>query len=137
MPWTIADPFKIAENKAVVDFILRHPALSAHDDGAEALTRSAQGLPDVKRYCPDLHNYAYMVLHTSKKRIFGIAFGQQALAYRLPAERLKEAITEGGKICTEIGDDWAVFDPWQSEPTVNAGRWCKIAHDHAASADPS
>jgi hypothetical protein len=132
MPWTIADQFKIFENKAVVDFILRDETLSAHGDVAEVLTRSAQGLSDVKTYCPDLQNYAYMVLHTSKNKIFGIAFSQSGLAYRLPKERLKKAVAAGGTIFTEIGDDWVVFNPWQSSQPVTVSQWCKIAHDHAA-----
>ena len=131
MPWTIEDRFKIAGNQAVVDFILRDDTLSAHDEVATALTQSAEGLSDVKWYCPDVHSYAYVVLHTNAHRIFGIAFGQRALAYRLPKERLTEAGAAGGKVYTEIGNDWVVFDPWHTDQPVNASHWCKIAHDHA------
>ena len=80
MPWTIDDRFKIADNTAVVDFIVQHTNLSAHDEAADALTQSAQGLSDVGWYCPDVHCYAYFVLHTRRNRIFGIAFGQRGLA---------------------------------------------------------
>jgi len=130
MPWTIDDRFKIADNEAIVRYIMRHPVLSAHDDVADSLRESARGLSDVESYCPDVHSYAYFVLHTRSNRIFGIAFGQRALAYRLPQERIAEAVAEGGSVCSEIGDDWVLLDPWRGNGPV-APKWCKVAHDHA------
>jgi len=131
MPWTIDARFKTADNRAVVEFILRHPTLSAHDDAAEALTDSAQGLSDARWHCPDVHAYAYVVLHTQEGRIFGIAHGQRTLAYRLPTARIAEALAEGGAVHAEIGPDWVLFDPWQGTRPGAISRWCKIAHDHA------
>ncbi|MGQ0577840.1 MAG: hypothetical protein ACT4PQ_02890 [Betaproteobacteria bacterium] len=109
---------------------MRHPVLSAHDEVADALRESARGLPDVESYCPNVHAYAYFVLHTRSNRIFGIAFGQRSLAYRLPQERIAEALAEGGSVCSEIGEDWVVLDPWRANGTA-APKWCKLAHDHA------
>ncbi len=130
MPWTIDDRFKIADNQAIVSYIIGHPVLSAHDEVADALRESARGLSDVESYCPDVHSYAYFVLHTRSNRIFGIAFGQRALAYRLPQERIAEALAEGGSVCSEIGDDWVLLDPWRTNGPA-APKWCKVAHDHA------
>jgi hypothetical protein len=48
MPWTIDGRFKIASNEAIVSYIMRQTNLSAHDEVAESLTRSARGLSDVK-----------------------------------------------------------------------------------------
>jgi hypothetical protein len=135
MPWTIDDSFKIPDNKAIVDFITRHTTLSAHDDVAESLTRSAQNLSDVGWYSPDVHSYAYFVLHTRSNRILGIAFGQRSVAYRLPRQRIAEAVAEGGKVCSEIGEEWIVLDPWQATKPVDLQRWCKIAHDYAIGAE--
>jgi hypothetical protein len=100
---------------------------------ADALTNSARGLSDVQRYCPNVHAYAYFVLHTHDNRIFAIAFGQRALVYRLPCERIAEALAEGGSVQAEIGDDWILFDPWATSGGV-APKWCKIAHDFAVGA---
>lgn len=133
MPWTIDDRFRIADNQAIVAFILCHPTLSAHDEVADALTSSARGMSDVRYYCPNVHAYAYVVLHTRSHRIFAIAFGQSALAYRLPRERLADALVEGGRVYPDIGDDWVIFDPWAAGGTA-APKWCKIAHDHAVEA---
>lgn len=134
MPWTIEDRFRTAGNRDVVSYIMRHRNLSAHDEVAEALTRSAHGLPDVQWYCPDVHSYAYFVLHSRSNRIFGIAFGQRALAYRLPRERVAEALAEGWSLCAEIGDDWVRLDPWRTNGPAAVSKWCRISHDHAVAA---
>ena len=135
MPWSLDERFRIPENQAILDFVQRDNP-SAHDDVATVLTESAKGMSDAGWYCPDVQSYAYVVLHTQGNRIFGIAFGQSGLAYRLPPERILEAVAEGGKVYPEIGDDWVVLDPWPpDEPTAvtfeRLRHWCKIAHDHA------
>ena len=135
MPWPLDERFRIPENRAVLEFIERvNP--SAHDDVATALTESAKGMSDVRRYCPAVHSYAYVVLHTQGNRIFGIAFGQRGLAYRLSPERIPEAIAEGGEVYPVIGDDWVMLEPWLPDERLEVTferlkRWCKIAHDHA------
>ena len=131
MSFTIEDRFKIPENEAVVDFILRNGTLSAHDEVAEVLTRSAEGLADVKWYCPDVHRYAYVVLHTGRHRIFGIAFGQRTLAYRLPQQRQAEAVAAGAQPCGDIGHDWMIFDPWKDAgKPLDTRDWCKRAYEY-------
>jgi len=129
MPWTIDDRFKTAVNQDVVSFIMRHENLSAHDEIAEWLTRSACGLPDVSWYCPDVQSYAYFILHTLDDRIFGIAFGQRALAYRIPLEKIVEAVADGGRPYPDIGDDWVLFAPGEMAGSELIRRWCKIAYD--------
>ncbi|HEU4340507.1 MAG TPA: hypothetical protein VFU31_02940, partial [Candidatus Binatia bacterium] len=68
---------------------------------------------------------------TREKTIFGIAFGMRSLAYRLPQTVIQDAAAEGGTICSDIGDDWLLFDPWAMP--VRLRHWCKTAHDHAVS----
>ena len=126
MPWTLDARFKIPANKAVVAFIEREQP-SAHDDIATALTNSAKGLSDAKWYCPDVHAYAYFVLHVASNRIFGIAFGMNGLAYRVPKQMGEAAIAEGGTPADTIGDEWFLFEPFQGE----TNKWCKIAHEYA------
>lgn len=141
MPWPLDDRFRIPDNQAILDFIQRvNP--SAHDTVATVLTESAKGMSDVKWYCPDIHSYAYLVLHTQGNRIFGIAFGQSGLAYRLPRERVAEAVAEGGRVYSHIGDDWVLLEPWRPDEATEVTwarlkRWCKIAHDHAVAATHS
>jgi hypothetical protein len=132
MPWTIDNKFRISGNEAVVSFILKHRELSAHDEVASVLTRSARGLSDVHEYCPDINRYAYVLLHTGAHRIFGIAYGQATLAYRLPQVRIAEAVAEGGKPCPEIGPEWVMLDPWSPNGPSTVAKCCKIAHDHAS-----
>jgi hypothetical protein len=128
MGWPLDDRFKTVENDAVIAFIEREQP-SAHDDVASALTESAKGLTDVHWYCPDPHAYAYVVLYTRERTIFGIAFGMRALAYRLPQDVIQDAVAEGGTVCPDIGDDWLLFHPWGTP--VRLKHWCKTAHDHA------
>lgn len=107
----------------MVAYILANPMLSAHDDVASALARSAQGLSDVESYCPNPQSYAYAALH-SGGRIFGLAFGASGLAFRIPAP-LREAALAVGARPSEIGGDWMEFEPWG-----DLRAWCKAAHDH-------
>lgn len=135
MAWSLDDRFRTAENEAVLAFIERENP-SAHDDVASVLTESARSLPDVQWYCPDVHRYAYVVLHTRGNRIFGIAFGMSGLAYRLPPGTIPGAVAEGGKVYPDIGEEWIVFQPWQPGESRTAmgerlKQWCEIAHDYA------
>lgn len=131
MPWSLEERFDVAANADVLAFIAsRHP--SAHDDVAGALIESVAGLPGAGWYCPDPHRYAYVVLHTRRHRIFGIACGTSLLAYRVPPEQQEEALSCGGKPCGEIGTEWIAFPPWEGrEPGVRLRRWCGIAYEYA------
>ncbi|MSU64039.1 MAG: hypothetical protein EXS31_16875 [Pedosphaera sp.] len=125
MPWSLEDRFRIPENSVVLAFIeSQNP--SAHDEVASMLTSSARGLRDVGCYCPDLHAYAYVVLHTRSNRIFGIAYGMSALAFRLPKAVITEALADGGSNCAEIGGDWISV-------TKHVDVWCKRAHGYVVS----
>jgi hypothetical protein len=124
MPWSVAGCFRIPENADIVDFILKHPTLSAHDDVASVLHDAARGLGGVRQYCPDPAAYAYVVLHTADNRIFAIAYGQSGLAFRLPLAVLPEALADGGTDATDLGPGWVSFPPWGSS---DLRRWCRLA----------
>ncbi len=125
MSWNLEDRFRIPENSYVLSFI-EHENPSAHDGIASMLTSSARGLRYVRWYCPDVHAYAYVVLHTRNNRIFGIAYGMRVISFRLPNVALAEAVADGGFICDEIGGDWISV-------TKNLDVWCKRAHDYVVS----
>jgi hypothetical protein len=135
MTWVLDPKFDIPGNEAVVACIRRtHPF--AHDEVATALTDSAKGLKGVSWYCPDGRAYAVMLLHTDRKRIFGIAFGMHGLAYRMPTASRDESLRDGGKPCHDIGPDWIRFDPWRPDEArdVTAARlrrWCRVAREAA------
>jgi hypothetical protein len=135
MAWPRDARFTIGTNADVLAFIERKQP-SAHDDVASALMQSARGLSQVEWYCPDPHRYAYVVLHTRDNRIFGVAFGMSALAYRLPPGRIAEAVSEGGRVYAEIGDDWVAFEPWEGrDAAARLRRWCGVACAHARGVD--
>ena len=126
MGWDLDPKFRIVDNRAILAFIERvNP--SAHDDIATILIKSAEDLPDVKWYCPDTRRYAYVVLHT-QHRIFGIAFGMAALAFRLPGALHPEALAAGGTLYAEIDEEWM---EWRRTTMLDTKRWCKAAHDYA------
>ena len=135
MLWTLDERFKTVEDEAIVAFIDReHPF--HHDDGASGLIESAKGQPNVQWYCPDIHRYACVVLHTNSNRIFGIAFGMRGLAYPLPSRMIREAVADGGRLYSEIEDQWVLFQPWQHDQPggvtqARLNRWRKMAHDYA------
>lgn len=140
MLWPLEAKFRIAENEDVLAFIERENP-SAHDNVASVLTDSANGLPDVQWYCPDVHAYAYMVLHTRDNRIFALAFGMNGLAYRVPPKMIPEALANCGSACSDIGADWVLIAPWPQGGAPQAAApnhklWCKIAHDYVAQLKP-
>jgi GMP synthase-like glutamine amidotransferase len=129
--WPLDKKFLTAGNEAIVAFIRRRQP-SAHSDVASILTESAKGLAGVRWYCPDVHRYAYVVLHSGDNTIFGIAYGMQSLAFRLPPALILEAVTGGGTVDAEIGDEWVLFPPWgRARPGGDLARWCKVAYHYA------
>jgi hypothetical protein len=82
----------------------------------------------VQWYCPDNARYAYVVLHTRQRRIFGIAFGMNAIAFLLPSSLHPEAVAAGGTVYPGIGDEWI---EWRRTMLLDTKRWCKAAHDYA------
>lgn len=64
------------------------------------------------------------------------------IAYCLPPRMIPEAVAEGGKVYSEIGDEWVLFQPWRQDESkmvteARLKRWCKIAHDYAVGAKAS
>jgi len=130
MAWPLDERFRIPENEAVLEFIERENP-SAHSDVASFLVDLARDLPDVKWYCPDAHAYAYVALHTRNRRIFGLAYGMGALAFRTPPAQVAEAKAAGGTAEPGLSGDWIVFqggNVWTIAASLK--RWCKAAHDH-------
>ena len=129
--WKIDTRFDTPENADVVAF-LRTNNPSAHSDVAEELLRSAEGVPGVSHYCPDSKSYAFVVLHLEDSTIIGLAYGQSALAFRLPDHMHAEACEQGGWAAEELGAGWIRFEPWSDSETLDESRhrlahWCRVA----------
>jgi hypothetical protein len=108
--------------------------ISAHSDVAEELTRAGATVSGVRSYCPDPARYAFVVLHLHGFTIIGLAFGLSGLAFRLPEERVEEAIRDGGAVAVELGPTWVRFEPWSNRETLaqsreRLARWCAVAVD--------
>jgi hypothetical protein len=129
--WRIDSRFDRQQNTHVLAFLRAHNP-SAHSDVAEELLRSAERVPGVAHYCPDLDRYAFVVLHLADSTIIGLAYGQSGLAYRLPASHIVEAERHGAWPAEEIGAGWVHFSPWSDAETLAESRhrlahWCSIA----------
>jgi hypothetical protein len=130
-PWSIDSRFSTTANVEVLRF-LRSSHPSAHSDVAEELIRSGAGVAGVHRYCPDPAHYAFVALHLDDSTIIGLALGQSRLAFRLPEDRVSEAVRGGGVVDAELGPAWVRFEPWTDEETLaesrrRLARWCAVA----------
>jgi len=138
--WNIDRRFDTAANASVLAF-LRRTMPSAHTDVADELIRSARGLAGVRSWCPDPARYAFVVLHVADGTIFGLAYGQSSLGFRLSEERGGEAAADGGRAADEIGPGWVRFEPWTGHETLETSRrrlarWCSLAAE-LSTASPS
>jgi hypothetical protein len=122
--------FVIGENADVIDFIRRVNPF-AHSDVGSALFDLGKEIPGAHAYCPVPSVYSYVVLHTAENRIFAIAFGMSALAFRLATRDEAAALSDGGVHAAEIGAGWTRFEPWGREPKAVTHarllRWCSRA----------
>ena len=129
--WKIDSRFDTHQNAHVLAFLrARNP--SAHSDVAEELRRSAEGIPGVAHYCPDIERYAFVILYLEDSTIIGLAYGQSGLAYRLSGPRSIEAQRHGAWPADELGAGWVHFSPWTDAETLVESRrrlahWCRIA----------
>jgi hypothetical protein len=129
--WKVDTRFDTPANSSVLAF-LRDTNPSAHSDVAEELLRSAEGIPGVAHYCPDSQSYAFVILHLADSTIIGMAYGQSALAYRLPHHLHAEACEQRACAAAELGPDWLRFEPWSDaeklqESRHRLSRWCSVA----------
>jgi len=130
-PWLIDSRFCTDANDDVLR-LLRSRDLSAHSDVSEELIRSGADVAGVQHYCPDSVHYAFVVLHLDDSTIIGLAFGLSHLTFRLPEQRVPEAIREGGVVDPELGPAWVRFEPWTDQETLvqsrqRLARWCAVA----------
>ncbi len=104
MGWQLPSYLVRSSNAAVTRF-LEQTSPSAHSDVADELLLSADGLAGVSSYCPDIQNYAFLVLHTADNQIFGLAYGMKRLCYQVPSGFSSEVEADGGRSWPKLGPD--------------------------------
>ena len=124
------------ENETIIQFLKQYQP-SAHSDVVDLLVVSADQL-EVEFYCPDTDNHAYYLAHTHQGVVCGAAIGLSALMYRLPNQAISGALTKGGEIIKDIGDNWVSFNPfWPEQDKQQAIKdmqhWCRLSCHYAQS----
>jgi hypothetical protein len=106
---------------------------SAHGDIAGALVASVAPLGDVQAFCPDAGSYRYVLVST-RGVVFGLAVGMATIAFRLDPKMRARALSTGGLLWPECGEDWVAVahrrpdDDW---PALDLTFWARKAYVHA------
>ena len=122
------------QNRAVLAHL---DPLSAHSDIVEVLMKAVEPLGDVQTFCPDPHEYRYVVVST-KNVVFGFAEGMTSVAFRLD-ERLKQrALITGGVAYPACGPEWVQFVVFRGPdwPKVDLEFWARKAYVFVREAQP-
>ena len=121
------------QNRAVLDHL--HP-LSAHSDVVEALMKAVEPLGDVQIFCPNPHEYRYVVVST-KNVVFGFAAGMTSVAFRLDVRFKQRALITGGVALPECGPGWVDFVVFRADwPKVDLEFWARKAYVFVRAAQP-
>lgn len=131
-------PLGIPANAEVLAWLRREDP-SAHSDVASELLDAARGLGPVRSFCPDPAGYKWVALADERNRIFALAFGMSAVAFRVGAEGEERALAEGAVEAPELGEGWVRFTAYRPEERREEGRarlrrWCRAAREAAGRA---
>jgi len=121
-------------NKKVLKYV---QDLSAHDGVVDELIDSVKPLGDVQIFCPEPESFRYYIASTNNV-IFGVALGQNTVAFRLNDEFKEKALLTGCKLYPELGDNWVWINPFSGDwPQIDFTYWARksyvIARDAVAS----
>lgn len=119
--WAIDAKFRIPENEGVLRYIEAHQ-FSAHSDVASELIDAANGLRGVRWYCPDAARYAFVVLHTTRNVIFGLAYGMSGIALRVRGTDVARVHSLGGAPHADLGDEWVDVELYASGMSLAENR---------------
>jgi len=124
------------ENETIIQFLKLYQP-SAHSDVVDLLVVSAEQF-EIEFYCPDTDNHAYYLSHTASGIVCGAAIGLSALMYRLPNQAISGALTKGGEIIKDIGDNWVSFNPFwpeqdKQQAIIDMQHWCRLSYHYALS----
>jgi hypothetical protein len=107
--------------------------LSAHSDIAEPLLKAVKPLGDAQVFCPDAHEYRYVVVSTNGI-IFGLAVGMNWIGFQLDSRMKLRALATGAKAYPECGEDWVSVVLLGSDadwPAVDLRFWALKAYVYA------
>jgi hypothetical protein len=130
MTQPIPHPLATEVNRRVLAHV---GSLSAHSDTADVLRGAVKPLGDVQLFCPDWHQYRYVVASTGGI-IFGLAIGMDTVAFRLDERMKGRALLTGGVVYAECGAEWvAVMHhlPDSDWPAVDVRFWGLKAYVYA------
>lgn len=103
---------------------------SAHSDLVEELARALKASDaSLETFCPSPSTFAYVVAYDRDYTIVALAEGMQALAFRVPAHRVQEALGDGGRAVSRLGDTWVSFPVFTQELDASRerlARWATI-----------
>jgi hypothetical protein len=113
------------ENEEVLKYI---QDLSAHDGVADELVKSVKPLGDVQVYCPEWESFRYVVVSTCNI-IFGVALGQDTVAYLLNDEFKEKALLTGCMLYPQLGESWVWVNPYSGDwPRVDFTFWARKSY---------
>ena len=133
VPMAIPPELDNEQNQVVLAHL--HP-LSAHSDVVEALMKAVEPLGDLQTFCPDPHQFRYVVVST-RNVVFGFAAGMNTVAFRLDERFKHRALITGGVALQACGPEWVDFvifrDDW---PKVDLEFWARKAYVFVREAQP-
>ena len=121
------------ENAEVLNYL---QDLSAHSDIVESLVGAVAPLGDVKTFCPDITNFAYVVVSTNNTA-FGFAAGQSMIAFQLDTLFKTRSLQTGGSEISKLRTNWVSFELFRTNwPAVDLQFWARKAYLIARGEDP-
>ena len=128
----LPDKLSTEKNHPVLEYI---SGQSAHSDVANVLEIAITPLGEAHTYCPDPHNYRYLIAYVNDT-VFSYAAGMRTVAFRLSSGYKQRAIETGGEAVNSIGNEWVAFELFRSDwPEVDVRFWARKAYLFALGAD--
>jgi hypothetical protein len=133
VPMAIPPELDNEQNQVVLAHL--HP-LSAHSDVVEALMKAVEPLGDLQTFCPDPHQFRYVVVST-RTVVFGFAVGMNTVAFRLDERFKQRALSTGGVALPACGPEWVDFVILRNDwPKVDLEFWARKAYVFVREAQP-
>ena len=122
---TVPEELQNDANNQVLKYI---KDLSAHDGVADELINSVKPLGDVQIFCPDPESFRYVAASTNNI-IFGVALGQDTVAFKLNDEFKDKALLTGCKLLPKLGNNWVWVNPHSGDwPQVDFLFWARKSY---------
>ena len=125
MAQNVPSELQTSINRQVLDHV---KGLSAHSDIAGALGKALEPLGDVQIFCPDSHQYLYVVAST-RGIIIALDVGMNTIGFRLDERMRARALASGGLPYAECGKEWVSFTLFRDDwPKIDVEFWARKAY---------